>query len=357
MFQRGSERLPAAVALAAIVALGATAALAGSTKGPHGEQATPASTLTLTAEEEAQIKAGNHTAALAWHTASDYTTAVDQGAKDEFARLGIAVVAEANAGFDTAKQKSDVETILANKPDIILSLPVDPDTAPEVYRPALEAGVLLGFVDNAPKGFVQGKDYVTIVSDDLFQMGEKAADALASAIGGKGKIGYLFHDANFYVTNQRDQAFKETIETKHKEIEIVAEQGLADPTRAEDVINAFILKFPDLDAVYVTWAEPAEFVLAALRNNGNTHTKIVTLDLSEPLALDMVKEANVAAIVADEAYGIGVTLARAAAAGLLNKELPPFLAVSAIAITKDNLKDGWNQSLHRDPPASLTGAQ
>ena len=123
---------------------------------------------------------------------------------------------------------------------------------------------MLGFVDNAPKGFVQGKDYVTIVSDDLAQMGEKAADAMAAAIGGKGKVGYLFHDANFYVTNQRDQAFKSTIESKYPDIEIVAEQGLADPTAAEDIINAFMIKNPDLDGVYVTWAEPAEFVLAAL---------------------------------------------------------------------------------------------
>src|SRR6185436_3060795 len=137
-------------------------------------------------------------------------------------------------------------------------------------------------VDNAPKGFVQGKDYVTIVSDDLFQMGEKAADAMAAAIGGKGKVGYLFHDSNFYVTNQRDGAFKQTILDKYKDIEIVAEMGLADPAKAEDIINAFMIKNPDLDAVYVTWAEPAEFVLAALRNGGNTHTKIVTLDLSEP---------------------------------------------------------------------------
>ena len=36
-------------------------------------------------------------------------------------------------------------------------------------------------------------------------MGAKAADAMAAAIGDKGKVGYLFHDANFYVTNQRDQ--------------------------------------------------------------------------------------------------------------------------------------------------------
>jgi ribose transport system substrate-binding protein len=125
----------------------------------------------------------------------------------------------------------------------------------------------------------------------------------------------------------------------------------------EDVINAFMVKYPNIDGIYVTWAEPAEFVLAALRNNGNTHTKVVTLDLSEPLALDMVKGGNVAAIVADEAYGIGATLARASAAGLLKKELPPFVAVDAIAITKDNLREGWYKSLHRDPPATLSEQQ
>jgi ribose transport system substrate-binding protein len=346
----------AALSLAAI-ALAASSGSAGETKGPHGESTMPAASLTLSPEEEARIRDGRYTAALAWHTASDYTTAVDQGAKGEFARLGITVVAEANAGFDAAKQKSDIETLLAKNPSIILSLPVDPDTAAEVYRPAIDAGVVLGFVDNAPKGYVQGTDCASIVSDDLFQMGAKAADAMAAAIMDKGKVGYLFHDANFYVTNQRDQAFKETIENQYKHIEIVAEQGLADPTRAEDVINAFMLKYPELDAVYVTWAAPAEFVLPGLRNNGNTHTKIVTLDLSEPLALDMVRDGNVAAIVADEAYGIGKTLARATAAKLLKKELPPYLVVDAIAINKDNLKEGWFQSLHREPPASLTEAQ
>jgi ribose transport system substrate-binding protein len=348
---------PFAAAVATLLGLGLSASIAADTTGPHGETATPAATVELTPDEEAKIKSGNHTAALAWHTSSDYTTAVDQGAKDEFARLGIEVVATTDAQFDPAKQKSDIETVLAKNPDIILSLPVDPDTAAEVYRPAVEVGVLLGFVDNAPKDFVQGKDYVTIVSDDLAQMGAKAADALAAAIGGKGKVGYLFHDANFYVTNQRDQAFKETIQSKYPDIEIVAEQGLANPTSAEDIINAFIIKNPDLDGVYVTWAEPAEFVLAALRNNGNTTTKVVTLDLSEPLALDMVKGGNVAAIVADEAYSIGATLARAAAGGLLKKEFPPFLVVDALAVTRDNLQEGWQQSLHRDPPASLTTAQ
>ena len=140
-------------------------------------------------------------------------------------------------------------------------------------------------------------------------MGKQAADALAAAIGKKGKVAWIFHDAQYYVTNQRDNAFKTTIQKDYPDIEIVAEQGLADPARAEEIANALLLKNPDLDGIYVTWAEPAEGVLAALRAAGNTQTKIVTLDLSEPIALDMVQGGNVAAIIADQAYELGRAMA------------------------------------------------
>jgi ribose transport system substrate-binding protein len=344
----------AATLLATSLALVGTAnAKLAETRGPHGEAATPAKSLTTSPEQEAKIKEGKYTAALVWHTSSDYTTAVDRGALDEFARLGIEVVASTEAGFDAAKQRNDMETVLAKKPSAVLSLPVDPDTAASVYDAAKSAGTKLVFVDNSPKGYVHGQDYVTVVSDDLAQMGKKAGDAMGTALGGKGKIAYMFHDANFYVTNQRDGAFKQTILDDYKGIEIVAELGLADPAKAEEIANALLAQKPDIDGIYVTWAEPAELVLAALRNAGNKKTRIVTLDLSEPLALDMVKGGNVAAIVADEAYQIGVTAARAAALGLLGEKVAPYLVVDAIAVTKDNVKEGWNRSLHRDPPPSL----
>jgi len=51
---------------------------------------------------------------------------------------------------------ADVETVMAKKPSIILSLPVDPATAASVYDPARQAGVKLGFVDNCPAGYKQG---------------------------------------------------------------------------------------------------------------------------------------------------------------------------------------------------------
>ena len=345
----------AAAAFCSVVTIAASAS-AGETIGPGGEKATPSAELKLSDAEVAKIKDGKSTAALLWHTSSDFVNAVTAGATDEFARLGIPVVAQTDAGFDAAKQKSDVETILAKKPSAILALPLDPVTSAEAFKPAVAAGVKIVLLSNKPKDFVQGKDYVAIVTDDLFQMGKHAADAMAAAIGKKGKIAWIYHDAQYYVTNQRDNAFKATIESDYPDIKIVAQAGIADPARAEDIAHALLLKNPDLDGIYVTWAEPAEGVLAALRSAGNTKTKIVTLDLSEPVALDMVKGGAVAAIVADKAYELGRAMAEAAGYGLLGKPAPAFVVAPVLTVTKSNVAAGWQESLHRDAPKSVLDA-
>jgi ribose transport system substrate-binding protein len=329
----------------------------GATTGPAGEKATPTADIKLTDEEVAKIKAKKATAALVWHQSSDFVSAVTQGAKDEFSKLGIEVVATTDAGFDAGKQKSDIETGMAKKPDAIITLPVDPVISAAALKPAIEAGTKVVLLSNVPKGFKHGTDYVSLVTDDLFDMGHRAADALAAAIGGKGEIGYVYHDADYYVTNQRDQAFKKTIEANYPDIKIVAEQGLADPNKAEDIANAMVAKNPNLKGIYVTWAEPAEGVLTALRNNGSTDAKIVTLDLSEPVGLDMARGGNVAALVADQAYELGRALATSAGYGILGKDAPAFAVAPAVTVTKDNLAEGWNQSLHRDPPQAILDAQ
>ena len=108
-------------------------------------------------------------------------------------------------------QKADVETVQAKRPSVLLTLPVDPVVTASAYQAAARQGTKIVLLSSVPQGMTYGRDYVNLVTDDLFQMGKRAADALAAAIGGKGKIAYFFHDANHYVTNQRDQAFLSTI--------------------------------------------------------------------------------------------------------------------------------------------------
>lgn len=326
------------------------------TVGPAGETATASSEVTLTDADIAALKDKGYKAALLWHTSSDFTNAVGQGATDEFKRAGIDIAVTTDAQFDAARQRSDIETALAAKPNVILALPLDPVTSAEAFRQAVTDGAKLVFLSNVPKDYKHGTDYAAIVTDDLFQMGKQAADALAKSIGGKGKVGYLFHDATYYVTNQRDQAFKSTIEKDYPDIKIVAEQGISDPARAEELANAMLLKNPDLDGIYVTWAEPADGVLAALRAAGNTKTKIVTLDLAEPVALDMVKGGNVTALVADKAYELGRAMAAAGMKSLLGQETPAFVVAPALTVTKENVSQGWKDSLNRDAPQSVLDA-
>lgn len=344
------------IAAAVIAMLASTPALA-QTMGPGNEEATKSSSVTVDRADVAKLKAGGYKAALLWHDQSDFVNAVTAGAKDEFARLGIEVVAETNAAFDAAKQRSDIETSLAKKPNIILSLPLDPVTSAAAFKEAVADGVKLVFLSNLPAGYKHPRDYAAIVTDDLFQMGKQAADALAKAIGKKGTVGWIYHDATYYVTNQRDNAFKTTIEKDYPNIKIVAEQGISDPARAEEIANAMLLKNPDLSGVYVTWASPAEGVLSALRAAGNTKTKIVTLDLSEPLALDMVKGGNVVALVADEAYELGRAMAAAGARALVGKSSPPFVVAPAITVNKQNVAQNWKKSLNTNAPASVLNAK
>ena len=324
--------------------------------GPNGAKATPAASLEISQDDVARLKSGNFTAAFSWHELYDWSNAVSQGAKDEFARLGIKVVAETNASFDASRQKSDVETIMALKPSLLVSLPADPAVGKATYSSLKDSQTKLVFIDNAADGLSYGADYVSLVTSDRAIIGQKTAEALAKAMNGKGKVGYIFHDADFPVTNQRDKAFVWNLKAKYPDMQIVAEAGMTDPAKAEEIAHAMLTQHPEIQGIYTPWAEPALGVLAALKQLGRTDVKVVTIDLNEPAALDMVKGGSIVGMIADQAYDIGVTAARAGALSLIGKEAPPFLVVGADIVAKDNLAKGWQASLHRDPPQSVLDA-
>lgn len=323
------------------------------TVGPQGEEPTWYEEITLTDAEKEKVREGNYKAAYLMHTSSDFTNALLLGAKDVFNDLNIDLVMTTDAEMDPTKQKTDVETALAQNPAIILTLVIDPVSGAEAFRPAVEEGVNLVFMSNLPQGYEHGEDYVGIVTDDLFGMGKAAAEMLADSLGGEGKVAWIYHDADYYVTNQRDNAFKTVIEENYPDIEIVAERGLANPADGEVIASAIITQNPDIDGFYVPWDTPAEGVVAACRAAKRPDIKVVTLDLGANNALDMAKGGNVVGIAADLAYDLGRTKALMGVYGVLGKDAPPFVIVPAIKVTKDNLVEGWRKSLHTDPPPEI----
>ena len=326
------------------------------TKGPSGEAATSYESVVVTEEDSALIKSRNLKAAILLHQTTDWTNAVLAGIRDTFAGLDIEVVATADAQFDANKQRTDIETALALKPDIIVTLIVDPVSGAVALRQAIDQGVKIVLISNLPSGLVHGKDYAGIVTDDLFAMGQSVAQMIGDSLGGKGEVALMFHDADYYVTNQRDRAVEAVLHRDYPEIKIVAKQGIANPNDGETITSAILTQHPNVNAIYAPWDSIAEGTLAAVRTSDKKDVGVFTIDLGASIGMDMVTGGNMKGIVADLPYVLGESLAKIGALSAIGKNTPAFVTVPAIKITKDNIKTEWQRSLNRTLPPEIEQA-
>lgn len=323
-------------------------------KGPSGEAAVSAKTLQLNEEEVQKIKEGNYKAALVMHYAgNDWATAQIDGLKATFKKMGIEVVAVTDAQFKAEKQVSDIETVLAKKPDIIVGIPVDPVSTASAFKKAADSGVKVVFMDNKPDGLEAGKDYVSVVSADNYGNGVQAAEIMAEKLSGKGEIGVIYHDADYFVTKQRTEAFEKTIQEKYPDIKIVERGGIIGPNDGEKVASGMLTKNRDLDGLFVVWDVPAEGALAAARTSGKKDFVITTIDLGTNVALDIASGGMIKGLGAQLPYDQGISEAILAGYALLGKEAPAYVAVPALAVTKENVIDAWKLVYHQEAPKSI----
>jgi ribose transport system substrate-binding protein len=179
---------------------------------------------------------------------------------------------------------------------------------------------------------------------------------MAKALGAKGKIGLIFHEADFFVTRQRYEGFKKTIQSDYPQMQIVEEQGIAGPDFAGDaqgVANAMISKHSDLAGIWAVWDVPAEGVMAAARASGRGDLKIATEDLGKNVAIALAKGELVVGLGAQLPYDQGVTEARLGALAVLGQKTPPYVALSALPVQHDNVLDAWKTVYHEDAPKEL----
>ncbi|MCM3726566.1 substrate-binding domain-containing protein [Neobacillus cucumis] len=331
--------------------------LAVQDKGPNGEQAVSAKTLQLTEDELKKIKEGNYKAAIVMHySGTDYMNAAVGAMKDTFKKMGIKIVAVTDAQFKAEKQVNDIETVLAKKPDIMISVPVDAVSTAPAYKKVVAQGVKLVFMDGAAQGLVAGKDYISIVSGDNMGNGATAADIMAEKLGGKGKVGIVYHDVNFFVTKNRSDAFEKRIKEKYPNIEIVAKSGITGPNQAEEVASAMLTRHHDIDGIFAPWDVPAEGVMAAARTAGRDDLVVTTVDLGTNVAISIAQDGIVKGLGAQLPYDQGVAQAILAGYALIGKEAPAYVASPSIKVTKENVLDEWKLIYGTEAPDTVKNA-
>jgi ribose transport system substrate-binding protein len=326
-------------------------------KGPHGEDPASATSVSLSPEELEKIKGLKAKAAIVMHYAgNDWSQAQVAGLKAQFAKMGIDVIAVTDAGFKPEKQVADIETILAQKPQIIVSIPTDPVSTASAYQKASQQGVKLVFMDNVPKGLEAGKDYVSVVSADNAGNGAVAAHLMAKFLKGKGQIGLVYHAADFFVTRQRYDAFKKTITESYPGIKIVAEQGIGGPDFSGDgdkAASAILTSHRNVNGIWAVWDVPAEGVMSAARSAGKDDLVITNCDLGLNVAIDMAQDGFIKGLGSQRPYDQATTEALLAGYGLLGKQAPAYVALPALPVTRENLLEAWKEVYHADAPDSV----
>ena len=113
----------------------------------------------------------------------------------------------------------------------------------------------------------------------------------------------------------------------------------------------------DLNGIWAVWDVPAEGVINAIRTAGRENDVVVTtIDLGQNVAISLAQGGIVKGLGAQRPFDQGVTEAKLAGYGLLGKEAPPFVALPALPVTRENVLEAWQEVYHQDPPQALQDA-
>jgi len=329
-------------------------------KDPNGLASGSQKEAQLTSAEISKIKSLGLRAGIAMHSMSDaWSLQIVEGFKTQAAALGITVVGVTDATNDPAKQTTQIESLLAAKPDFIFSLPTDPVAMAPVFKKVNDAGIKIVFSTLVPNGFMPGTDYVTMITDNRYQGGVISAYQLAAAIGGKGEVAQVFYNADNFTTNQGEKGFQDTMK-KFPKIKVYR-AGIIGPDFAaasQAAVSALFIKHPKLAGGWGTWDFPGEGIMAAARAAGRKDFKITTMGFGEPTAVAIASNKLMAGTIAIDSNNEGQMAARLGAVAVTGTRsaISGFFADSPLPVTNLNIKEGWKAIYKQDAPEAITSA-
>ncbi len=187
---------------------------------------------------------------------------------------------------DAAAQVSQIESLIAQKPDVLVILPQDGDALTPVALKAMQAGIK---VVNVDREFNNTAAYRTLIKGDNYGAGLQAGQYFASTLNCKGDVVEIQGLAGISVTNQRTQGFKDGIARCNGGIRIVASQPADfDPAKGLTVMENILQANKHIDAVYTHDDDMAQGVEQAIKNANRDKEMWVTGVGGSKWAMDQI---------------------------------------------------------------------
>ena len=221
-----------------------------------------------------------------------------QSLREEAKKRGVDLVIT-DAQGQTAKQVSDVEDLIARRVSLILLAPREFEGLAPALQAAKRANIPVILVDRAAAG-TAGEDYVTLLASNFVEQGQRAAEWLAQATGGKAKVVELTGTPGSSVAIDRAKGFRDGI-AKYPGMQILASQtGDFSRAQGERVMQNLAQSLGhEITAIYAHNDEMALGAIQALKAAGRkpgTDVIIVSVD-GERAALEAIQSGELGATV------------------------------------------------------------
>lgn len=324
-------------------------------QGFYGEKPATPDSLALSEEDAAKIKAGNFKVGVSIMTTNlDWSQLQIQGITDTFDKYGVELIGVADAGWQLDKQIADIENLIQQRPDGIISIPVDFTTTAPTYKKVSEAGIKLVMMDSVPAGLKHPAEYATMVSADNQGNGVIAAQILASCIPKDSSIGLVNFGVDYFSTNERTKGVKDWLAKNRPDL-VVKQVDFTDPSKVSQIAGDFLTGNPDVKGLFVIWDQPALDTLSSMRAQG-VDIPMTTIDLGLQAAIEIAKGGTLKATGSQRPYDQGVAEAMAMMNALIGKETPPWIAVQSLPVVQANVLESYKTVFKKDPPAELVDA-
>ena len=234
-----------------------------------------------------------------------------------------------DARNDATQQADQILNFQTQQLKGVIINPVDSDAAGPIVKPLIAAGTPVVAVDRA----VNGAKVKAFVASDNVAGGKLAADALAKAIGDKGKVIVLQGVAGTSASRERGEGFTKGIAT-HPNIQVVATQPANfDRAQGLDVATNLLQAKPDVVGIF---AENDEMALGAVQARGARAGKSVFVVGFDGTADGQaaVTAGTLYASVAQQPKDLGRAAVEAAIALVNHKSVAATISVPVTVLTK-----------------------
>jgi ribose transport system substrate-binding protein len=325
----------------AVLGLGVVACGGDDNKDSAG---TPAATATSAATEDSAAQASDVKVAFSAPAADHgWLKALSDNAKAKAKELGLDMTVNDSA-TTSAEQADQIETLIQDKPDVLVVLPNEGEPLTPVAQKAMDQGIQ---VINIDREFSAASAYHTLIAGDNYGIGVQAGNYFADQLKCKGNVVEIQGIAGISVTEQRSQGFSDQLKKRcNGGIKIVAKQP-ADfvPDKGLSVMENILQKNKDIQAVYTHDDDMGEGVASAIENAGRQDQMWMTGAGGSKAVMEKIKEGGLwratflynPAMSADAVYLASLLGAGKGLPGFAAPDIPSKIILSATTVTKDNV--------------------